>query len=224
MNNQSPPQLPPGWIALWDESAQRYYYVEQATGTTQWEVPTAPSNAAQAGVGSRGEASSYSLPQAQNNIGYPQAGGYPQEQQQGYPQQSPGYSQQQSPGYPQQQSPGYPQQQQQGYPQGESSSYQQQSPQVGAGSSNYLQSPGYPGQPDYPNNGQPADGPDGERGMGKMLSGFGGGAITGTLIGLAAGKLLGNNNHHQQGGGFPQFGNFGAQQGYYPPPPPPQGY
>ncbi|KAI9305098.1 hypothetical protein BJ944DRAFT_265806 [Cunninghamella echinulata] len=41
-NNASypPPQMPPGWIALWDEQSQRYYYVEQATGKTQWEVPT----------------------------------------------------------------------------------------------------------------------------------------------------------------------------------------
>ncbi|CAO3620861.1 unnamed protein product [Cunninghamella blakesleeana] len=47
MNNNAsypPPQLPQGWLALWDEKSQRYYYVEQATGKTQWEVPTGDSN------------------------------------------------------------------------------------------------------------------------------------------------------------------------------------
>ncbi|KAI8997595.1 hypothetical protein BDB01DRAFT_901953 [Pilobolus umbonatus] len=39
--NSQPPQLPPGWISLWDENYQRYYYVEQATGKTQWEIPVA---------------------------------------------------------------------------------------------------------------------------------------------------------------------------------------
>lgn len=34
-----PPQLPPGWISQWDPQSQRYYYQEQATGRTQWEVP-----------------------------------------------------------------------------------------------------------------------------------------------------------------------------------------
>ena len=33
--------LPPGWIQQWDANSQRYYYVEQATGCTQWEPPTA---------------------------------------------------------------------------------------------------------------------------------------------------------------------------------------
>ncbi|ETI29584.1 hypothetical protein G647_02037 [Cladophialophora carrionii CBS 160.54] len=35
----SGPPLPPGWIAQWDQNSQRYYYVEQATGRTQWEPP-----------------------------------------------------------------------------------------------------------------------------------------------------------------------------------------
>ena len=29
--------LPPGWIAQWDQNSQRNYYLEQATGRTQWE-------------------------------------------------------------------------------------------------------------------------------------------------------------------------------------------
>ncbi|KAJ9611092.1 hypothetical protein H2200_004275 [Cladophialophora chaetospira] len=35
----SVPQLPPGWISQWDANSQRNYYVEQATGRTQWEPP-----------------------------------------------------------------------------------------------------------------------------------------------------------------------------------------
>lgn len=33
------PPLPPGWIAQWDQNSQRYYYLDQATGRTQWELP-----------------------------------------------------------------------------------------------------------------------------------------------------------------------------------------
>jgi WW domain len=35
----SPPILPPGWISQWDPTSQRPFYVEQATGRTQWEPP-----------------------------------------------------------------------------------------------------------------------------------------------------------------------------------------
>ncbi|RMZ90334.1 hypothetical protein DV736_g2422, partial [Chaetothyriales sp. CBS 134916] len=39
---QSPvPSLPPGWLAQWDQNSQRYYFVEQATGRTQWDPPVA---------------------------------------------------------------------------------------------------------------------------------------------------------------------------------------
>ena len=34
-----PGQLPPGWIQQWEANSQRYYFVEQATGRTQWEPP-----------------------------------------------------------------------------------------------------------------------------------------------------------------------------------------
>jgi len=37
---QPGPQLPPGWIAQWDANSQRWYYLEQATGRTQWELPS----------------------------------------------------------------------------------------------------------------------------------------------------------------------------------------
>ncbi|KAI4191158.1 MAG: hypothetical protein L6R41_000295 [Letrouitia leprolyta] len=38
-SNAGPPQLPPGWISQWDPNSQRYYYLEQATGRTQWDPP-----------------------------------------------------------------------------------------------------------------------------------------------------------------------------------------
>lgn len=31
--------LPPGWVKQWDSNGQRWYFVEQATGRTQWEPP-----------------------------------------------------------------------------------------------------------------------------------------------------------------------------------------
>ncbi|KAK7897946.1 hypothetical protein LTR67_004578 [Exophiala xenobiotica] len=39
---QPGPQLPPGWIAQWDGNSQRWYYLEQATGRTQWELWNVP--------------------------------------------------------------------------------------------------------------------------------------------------------------------------------------
>ncbi|KAK5997999.1 hypothetical protein PT974_00368 [Cladobotryum mycophilum] len=38
----APPPLPAGWIAQWDGSSKKYYYVQLATGVSQWEVPTDP--------------------------------------------------------------------------------------------------------------------------------------------------------------------------------------
>lgn len=32
--------MPPGWTAQWDQSSQRWYYVEQGTGRTQWDPPS----------------------------------------------------------------------------------------------------------------------------------------------------------------------------------------
>jgi hypothetical protein len=32
--------MPPGWTAQWDQNGQRWYYVEQATGRTQWDPPS----------------------------------------------------------------------------------------------------------------------------------------------------------------------------------------
>jgi cytoskeletal protein RodZ len=40
-------QLPTGWIAQWDPNTQQVYYLEQASGLTQWVPPaTAPSDLA----------------------------------------------------------------------------------------------------------------------------------------------------------------------------------
>jgi hypothetical protein len=31
--------MPPGWLAQWDQNSQRWYYVDQSTGRTQWDPP-----------------------------------------------------------------------------------------------------------------------------------------------------------------------------------------
>ncbi|KAK7678255.1 hypothetical protein QCA50_018726 [Cerrena zonata] len=36
----TPPKLPEGWIAQWDEEYNCYFYVNTQTGQSQWEVPT----------------------------------------------------------------------------------------------------------------------------------------------------------------------------------------
>jgi hypothetical protein len=36
----APPPMPPGWVQQWDQGSQRWYYVEQATGRTQWDPPS----------------------------------------------------------------------------------------------------------------------------------------------------------------------------------------
>jgi hypothetical protein len=41
-HQQNYSQLPPGWLQQFDQQSQRFYYVEQATGRTQWEVPQHP--------------------------------------------------------------------------------------------------------------------------------------------------------------------------------------
>jgi hypothetical protein len=40
----SPPALPPGWTMQWDPSSQRNYYIETATGRTQWDAPAMSSS------------------------------------------------------------------------------------------------------------------------------------------------------------------------------------
>ncbi|KAF2640751.1 hypothetical protein P280DRAFT_469456 [Massarina eburnea CBS 473.64] len=34
------PKLPAGWIAQWDNSSRKYYYVQISTGVSQWDLPT----------------------------------------------------------------------------------------------------------------------------------------------------------------------------------------
>ena len=36
----APPPMPPGWIQQWDQNSQRWFYIEQATGRTQWDPPS----------------------------------------------------------------------------------------------------------------------------------------------------------------------------------------
>jgi hypothetical protein len=36
----APPQLPPGWIAQWDATSKKYYFVQLSTGVSQWDTPT----------------------------------------------------------------------------------------------------------------------------------------------------------------------------------------
>ena len=43
------PPCPPGWSAQWDQNSQRWCYLEQATGRTQWDPPQVHSVAGQHG-------------------------------------------------------------------------------------------------------------------------------------------------------------------------------
>lgn len=40
LSNREPPKLPPGWKAQWDEEYQTFFYINERTGETQWELPT----------------------------------------------------------------------------------------------------------------------------------------------------------------------------------------
>ncbi|KNG50362.1 hypothetical protein TW65_02897 [Stemphylium lycopersici] len=53
------PKLPAGWIAQWDNTSRKYYYVQISTGVSQWELPTS-----EAPVGG---SSSHSTPAQQTN-------------------------------------------------------------------------------------------------------------------------------------------------------------
>ncbi|KKZ63213.1 hypothetical protein EMCG_02418 [[Emmonsia] crescens] len=37
-----PPTLPEGWLAQWEGVSRKWYYVQRATGRSQWEIPTEP--------------------------------------------------------------------------------------------------------------------------------------------------------------------------------------
>ncbi|CRG89775.1 hypothetical protein PISL3812_06814 [Talaromyces islandicus] len=37
-----PPELPDGWLAQWEGVSRKWYFVQRATGKSQWEIPTEP--------------------------------------------------------------------------------------------------------------------------------------------------------------------------------------
>ncbi|KAJ5493412.1 hypothetical protein N7539_002158 [Penicillium diatomitis] len=37
-----PPRLPEGWLPQWEGVGRQWYYVQRATGKSQWEIPTEP--------------------------------------------------------------------------------------------------------------------------------------------------------------------------------------
>ncbi|KAI0124837.1 WW domain-containing protein [Xylariales sp. AK1849] len=63
-----PPQLPPGWIAQWDGTSKKYYYVSISTGASQWETP---SQAAPGGTPAQGHEHPYGVPGQQEVITHP---------------------------------------------------------------------------------------------------------------------------------------------------------
>ncbi|KAJ7280075.1 hypothetical protein C8J57DRAFT_1501531 [Mycena rebaudengoi] len=108
-------QLPPGWIAEWNEENQRYLFIETATNATQWELPTegvappveAPAPAPAHGGKRRQYAAGqtqvyYSDPNTLAEPVYYGGGREAVEQQPAYfqPEQGAGYGQQQKPQQP----------------------------------------------------------------------------------------------------------------------------
>ncbi|KAH8165932.1 hypothetical protein CIB48_g2332 [Xylaria polymorpha] len=63
-----PPHLPPGWIAQWDGSSKKYYYVQLSTGVSQWEVPTV---AAPGGTPAHSNEHPYGVPGPREVITHP---------------------------------------------------------------------------------------------------------------------------------------------------------
>ncbi|KAI1368909.1 hypothetical protein F5Y08DRAFT_206861 [Xylaria arbuscula] len=63
-----PPHLPPGWIAQWDGSSKKYYYVQLSTGVSQWEIPT---DAAPGGTPAQSSDHPYGVPGPREVITHP---------------------------------------------------------------------------------------------------------------------------------------------------------
>ncbi|KAF2966529.1 hypothetical protein GQX73_g7076 [Xylaria multiplex] len=63
-----PPHLPPGWIAQWDGSSKKYYYVQLSTGVSQWEIPT---NAAPGATPAQSNEHPYGVPGPREVITHP---------------------------------------------------------------------------------------------------------------------------------------------------------
>lgn len=58
------PKLPAGWIAQWDGSSRKYYYVQISTGHSQWDIPADPAPSAVSPAGTPAQASGpYDKPQ-----------------------------------------------------------------------------------------------------------------------------------------------------------------
>lgn len=83
----SGPNLPPGWLQQWDQNSQRHYYLEQATGRTQWDPP-AFSSPPMGGYPGAPPPGGQGYPGAPYNGSYDQSRGYNQGPGQGYPQQN----------------------------------------------------------------------------------------------------------------------------------------
>ena len=64
----APPHLPFGWIAQWDGNSKKYYFVQLATGVSQWETPT---QAAPGGTPAQGAEHPYGVPGQQELITHP---------------------------------------------------------------------------------------------------------------------------------------------------------
>ncbi|KAK5106089.1 hypothetical protein LTS08_000205 [Lithohypha guttulata] len=85
------PDLPPGWIKQWDQNSQRYYYLEQATGRSQWEPPSMSymsmdqSRGYGAPAGQTYPPHGYGQGFSQHGQGYPAPGGLAHSGGHGYP-------------------------------------------------------------------------------------------------------------------------------------------
>ncbi|PKX93405.1 WW domain protein [Aspergillus novofumigatus IBT 16806] len=76
-----PPPLPHGWVQEWEPSLRRAYFVETATGRSQWETPMQDSEHARGLGGPPPESAGYYAspppPPPQDGGYYPPAGQYP---------------------------------------------------------------------------------------------------------------------------------------------------
>ncbi|KAK4129830.1 hypothetical protein N657DRAFT_661042 [Parathielavia appendiculata] len=74
------PPIPSGWTPRWDDQYQRWYYVEEATGRSQWEAPGFDHSAYRGdNRGGYGPQTPYGAPSpGYDSHGVPSAGGYDQ--------------------------------------------------------------------------------------------------------------------------------------------------
>ncbi|KAK2766237.1 hypothetical protein FQN54_007753 [Arachnomyces sp. PD_36] len=62
-----PPSLPEGWLAQWEGSSRKWYFVQRTTGKSQWEVPTEPLVPTPSTTPLPGSAGPYPGPQSPND-------------------------------------------------------------------------------------------------------------------------------------------------------------